>query len=246
LCGTWQNISQAEVVLPENLKSFIVKHVKFMDDRLAAMQYAVLRVDPHAGQRVQSHDLWGFFRGDKAPVRGHAPVEHKLVFGRKGFTAKVDGHKAQVKNQFLASPGLAAQLLWVTQVASSTDPIPLKHELFMYKRGAGWQELLSLHGQIHDQLPFEDVWAKCSKERKRGNHRTAVVQVAHFLQHAGKKGRNVQRCLKNWTSKSFGLGLRMKVHFWRQPCTSGSSRGGSKKAWVASEATLRKLFTLLI
>ena len=244
--GIWQNISQAEVVLPENLKSFIVKHVKLVDDRLAAMQYAVLRVDPHVGQKVQSVDLWGFFRGDRAPVRGHAPVEHKLVFGKKGYAAKVEGHKAQVKTQFLKRRGVVAQLLWVTQVASSTDPIPLKHELFIYKKGTDWQELLSQNDQTYDHLPFEEVWAKCIKERKQSNTRTAVVQVAHFLKCAGKGGRNVRRCLKYWTSKRCGLGLQMKEHFWRQPCMAGCGAGGSRKPWVASESTLRKLFPLLM
>ena len=99
--GTRQNISQAEVVLHENLKSFVVQHVKFIDSQLASMQYNVLRVDPKAGQNMQSHDLWGFFRGDRAPVRGHAPLEHKLLFGRKWFDKKVEEHKEQVKGRFL-------------------------------------------------------------------------------------------------------------------------------------------------
>ena len=43
-----------------------------------------------------------------------------------------------------------------------------------------------------------------------------------------------------------GLGLQMKVHFWRQPCTPGCGGGGSRKSWVASESTLRKLFPVLM
>ena len=78
-----------------------IKDLKFIDSQLASMQYNVLRVDPKAGQNMQSHDLWGFFRGDRAPVRGHALLEHKLLFGRKWFDKKVEEHKEQVKGRFL-------------------------------------------------------------------------------------------------------------------------------------------------
>jgi hypothetical protein len=233
--GVWHMISSAEVVLSDSLKSFIVQHVKFMDSQLASMQYTVLRVDADAGHKVQSHDLWGFFRGDRAPVRGHAPLEHKLVFGGNRFAAKVEQHKKHVKSRFLKQKGLAAQLLWVTQVAGHTEHMALHHKLLMFKKGGGWTQLFSSNDQLCDELSFEDAWGKCTKEQKFNNKRTSVVRVSQFLSLAGKSNWNVERSLQL-------RGLKNKRDYWRQPFSGGR---GDRAPWVASESVLRRLWPSL-
>ena len=202
----------------------------------------MLKVDAHVGQKVQSHDVWGFFRGDHAPVRGHVPLEHKLIFGRRGFVEKVEAHKGQVKNRFLKQKGLAAQLLWVTQVAGPAELIALRHKLLLYKKGSGWKDMLSSDDPICKDFCFEDIWGKCTKEKKLGNKRTEVVQVAQFLRFAGKSGRNLDRSIKRWTSETLGFNFVMDRDFWRQPCSGGR---GSKASWFASEFTLRRLVAFL-
>lgn len=240
--GAWHSISLVEVVLSAGLKSFIVHHVRFLDNQLALIHYNVLKVDADAGQKAQSHDLWGFFRGDRAPVHGHVPLEHKLVFGRKGFAEKVEAHKEQVKNRFLKQKGLAAQLLWVTQVAGHTELTALRHKLLMYKKGGAWKDMLFSTDPICKDLCFEDIWKKCRKEKKLGNKRTEAVQVAQFLRFAGKGGFNLDRNMKRWTSETVGLNFVKGRDFWCQPSSGGR---GSKAPWFASESTLRRLLIFL-
>ena len=88
-------------------------------------------------------------------------------------------------------------------------------------------------------LSFDDVWRKCTKQPKQGNSRTKVAQLTSFLQHSGQRGAHGERSAKK-LSERFDLALER--HVWKQPWLGAP---GTAERWVASEATLRRVWPCL-
>ena len=89
---------------------------------------------------------------------------------------------------------------------------------------------------------FDQVWRDCEKQGKDGNARTKVVQLAEFLRKAGFGNKLPDQCVDSWTGKSGKLGLRENKHFWKQAWRFGR---GTPERWVASMATLRRVWPAL-
>ena len=69
-----------------------------------------------------------------------------------------------------------------------------------------------------------------------------VVSVAEFLREAGCSNRDVLDKIKRWTAKDAAPGLVKQKHSQKQRRHGG---GGSKAHWVASRATMRKVWKCL-
>ena len=88
-------------------------------------------------------------------------------------------------------------------------------------------------------LSFDDVWRKCTKQPKQGNSRTKVAQLTSFLQHSGQRGAHGERSAMKLSER---FDMELERHFWKQPWLGAP---GTAERWVASEATLRRVWPCL-
>ena len=114
----------------------------------------------------------------------------------------------------------------------------VQDKLYILLDAAGHWKELRLQVPRSKPLRFDGVWGACEQDGKRENKRTRVVRVAEFLQNAGVPSRKPLQRISGWTSGSMKLGLKKGVHFWTQQWAQG--RG--QHPWVASKATLRKVW----
>ena len=234
----WCSLGAVDVVLPEHVVEFLEKRVEFMQDKLASLKCWVKRVDAPAPGSSRSRDLWTSFWGPDALADGNLGLEHKFVFGRRGFGAAAEKHQKEARQRFRNLRGVSGQLLWLAQVSDSATLSVLQDKLYILLDAAGHWKELRLQVPRSKPLRFDGVWGACEQDGKRENKRTRVVRVAEFLQNAGVPSRKPLQRISGWTSGSMKLGLKKGVHFWTQQWAQG--RG--QHPWVASKATLRKVW----
>ena len=240
---TWKEVSGVDVLLSTGHQQFLTDRVHQDHEALTALGFWVKKVDPHKGVADRSCDVWGAFtsRGT-ADVQGNVGVERKFAFGSAGFTKAISENKS-VLTKSLKNPGLAGHMLWVTQLSGKEEVVAVNEKVLFKPRSGQWRVLVAPTGCVRHQgdTGFSGAWERCRK-LKKDKSRLDVVLVAHFLKEMGSSSTRVKERITVWTGKHSKLGLAKGTHFWKQRVPGSST--GTKVQWVASKATLRKVWEL--
>jgi hypothetical protein len=165
-------------------RDFVRKQVLDDDDLLAQHGLWVLAVDQPAPEVNGSHDLTLCFRRGR-PLPGKLSLEHKFVFGRDGFDAKLKGYRDFYKARLATLNGVVGQVLLVSHV-SDTKKLEVLKTVLLWTDGGRWRSLTPARADLQPQRQrkrgVDDVWGACAGREHRG---VTVKLVCELLKQAG-------------------------------------------------------------